>query len=266
MITGYVQNSPEFGKRAANFEQVRSLTEGLEADLLVLPELFATGYAFTSRDEAAGLAEDAGGPTAAFLRDLAGRIGGAVVAGFPEKSGQRLYNSAMLVDPGGVLGVYRKIHLFAREKEWFSPGDRPFAVYALPSAVVGMMVCFDWIFPEAARSLAVLGAQVISHPANLVLPYCQEAMKTRCLENRVFAVTANRIGNEKRGDNDLTFTGMSQVTGCRGEVFFRSDSENCGVQTLEIDPHDAYDKRVTACNDILEDLRPELYITKTREK
>lgn len=259
MKVGFIQTSPEFGNREANFEEVLRLSEGVKADLLVLPELFASGYAFTSKDEARSLSEDHRGPTAEFLTGLARRVEGAVVAGFPERDGSSLYNSSMLVDSTGVLGVYRKVHLFAREKEWFTPGDKPFAVYRLPGAVVGMMICFDWIFPEAARSLALAGAQVIAHPANLVLPYCQEAMKTRCLENRVFAVTANRVGREHRGEDDLTFTGASQVTGPKGEIMFRSHTENTGVHTLEIDPSAAYDKRVTPRNDILADRRPELY-------
>jgi len=265
MIIGYVQTSPEFGKKERNFKQVLELTEGVKADLLVLPELFASGYTFISRQEVSDLSEPVEGPTGAFLRELAARTGGAVVAGFPEKSGDLFYNSSMLVDASGVLGVYRKIHLFAREKEWFAPGDRPFAVYRLPDAVVGMMICFDWIFPEAARSLALLGAQVIAHPANLVLPYCQEAMKTRCIENRVFAVTANRLGREKRGKDDLTFTGASQITRCGGAVIWRADTDNSGVRTLEIEPSDAYDKHVTRYNDVFVDRRTDLYNLKTEK-
>jgi len=266
MIVGYIQTSPEFGKREFNFEQTHLLTRGIRADLLVLPELFATGYAFTSREEARALGEKVHGPTAAFLRKLATDTGGAVAAGFPELDGDNLYNSAMLVTASGVLGVYRKVHLFARETEWFTPGNRPFTVFRLPEAVVGLMVCFDWIFPEAARSLALLGAQVIAHPANLVLPYCQEAMKTRCLENHLFAVTANRIGREQRGEDDLTFTGMSQITGCSGEILCRADREKIEIKTLEIDQNTAYDKRVTRYNDILADRRPGLYHLKNMEK
>ncbi|MBN2049999.1 MAG: nitrilase [Spirochaetales bacterium] len=261
MIVGYVQTSPAFGLQEKNFRQVEELTGGIKADLLVLPELFATGYAFTSREEALSLGEGTGGPTAAFLQSLAERTGGAVAAGFPEKDGIRLYNAAMLVSEVGVLAVYRKIHLFAREKFVFDPGDRPFAVYPLPSCAVGLMICFDWAFPEAARSLALQGAQVIAHPANLVTPYCQEAMRTRCLENRLFAVTANRIGSEKRGEQDLTFTGMSQVTGCKGEVLHRGDNTGTEVRLVELDPAAALDKNLTPLNHLLDDRRPELYLT-----
>jgi len=69
---------------------------------------------------------------------------------------------------------------------------------------VGMMVCFDWAFPEVARALALKGADLIGHPANLVLTYCQQAMVTRCIENLVFAVTANRYGTEERPHGELT--------------------------------------------------------------
>ena len=81
-----------------------------------------------------------------------------------------------------------------------------------------MMICFDWIFPETARLLALAGADVIAHPSNLVLDWCQTAMVTRCLENNIFSVTANRYGTEKRTGTSLTFTGGSRICAPRGQV------------------------------------------------
>ncbi len=259
MRIGYIQTSPEFGNREKNFKEVRALTRGVRADLLVLPELFATGYAFTSGEEARELAEGSDGPTAGFLMELSKKTGAAVAAGFPELHGNAVYNAAMLVHRGRVLGVYRKIHLFNREKLWFAPGDKKPGVFNVDGITIGMMICFDWIFPETARSLALQGADIIAHPSNLVLPYCQKAMVTRCLENRVFAITANRIGRETRGSDDFTFTGRSQATSPEGEVLFSGPENGAHAGIVEVDPLTARDKTLNPYNHLLGDRRPELY-------
>ncbi len=124
---------------------------------------------------------------------------------------------------------------------------------------IGMMICFDWIFPETARCLALGGAQILAHSANLVLPYCQDAMPTRCIENRVFAVTSNRVGSEPCGDGELTFTGASQITGHRGEKLMRASKTEEEVIVAEIDPALADDKQVTPTNHVVFDRRPGLY-------
>ncbi len=121
------------------------------------------------------------------------------------------------------------------------------------------MICFDWIFPEAARTLTLKGADIICHPANLVLPYCQNAMVTRCLENRVFAITTNRIGSEKRNGSELTFTGASQITGCSGEILHRAQIDEEKACVIEIDAQLARNKNITENNNILTDRRLKMY-------
>ncbi len=135
-----------------------------------------------------------------------------VVVGLPEQVGNQCYNSAILVGPTGFIGLYRKAHLFFEETLFFSPGNTGLEVWDIGMAKVGVLICFDWIYPEAARTLALKGADVLAHPSNLVLPHCPDAMVTRCLENRVFSVTANRVGQESRGGKQpLTFIGKSEV-------------------------------------------------------
>lgn len=125
---------------------------------------------------------------------------------------------------------------------------------------VGVMICFDWYFPETARCLALGGTEVVLHPSNLVLPHCQEAMKTRCLENRVFAVTANRVGDDVRSvDRRLHFTGSSQIVDPLGGVVVRVGEDRECVEVREIDLQQARDKRVTPLNDLFADRRPKLY-------
>ena len=194
MKVGYIQTSPIFGEKGQNFQEIEKLITNLKADLIVLPELFATGYTFISKEEVISLAEDLNGETAQFLIKIAQMTGAIVVGGFIEKEEEKIYNSAMIVSSKGVIGSYRKIHLYFKEKLWFSPGDKPLKIYDINRVKIGIMICFDWIFPETARTLALLGADIIAHPTNLVLPYCQNAMVIRCLENRVFAITATRIG------------------------------------------------------------------------
>lgn len=259
MRVGFIQYSPHFGAVEQNIETAVDLIGRVEADLLVLPELCMTGYLMTSGAELMSLAEDVpDGRTTEALCRVARAKSCFIVAGMPEKSGKKIYNSAVLVGPDGFCGVYRKIHLFFEEKRWFSPGDGEFPVYDLPVGRVGIMICFDWFFPESMRSLALRGAQIVCHPANLVLPFCQDAMKTRCLENKVFAVTANRFGMEDRGGKQLSYTGMSQITGPDGEIIRRCGDDEA-AETVSIDIARADNKHITEYNNLFDDRRPSFY-------
>ncbi len=260
MIVGYVQNAPQFGEKEANFKQVSPMALNLKADLLVLPELFATGYAFTSEEEARSMAESVEGPTASFLMELSDLTDAVIVAGLIEEEHGRIYNSSIMVYGHRVIGTYRKIHLFNKEKLWFSPGDKPLNVYQVKGISIGMMICFDWFFPETARTLAIRGAQIIAHPSNLVMPYCQNSMVTRCLENRIFAITANRIGREARGEDDFTFTGRSQITGFDGSILATAPLDEISLRTVEIDIHDADNKLINPYNDLIGDRRTDFYL------
>jgi len=259
MKVGYAQTSPLFGEKEKNFDQVRELLGNTKADLLVLPELFATGYAFTSKKEAQILAETIDGQTANFLKEISAKTGAVVFAGFIEKDGRQIYNSSLMVYKNKVIGTYRKIHLFNKEKLWFSPGNKNLSVHGINGMKIGMMLCFDWIFPEVSRALALSGAQILAHPSNLVMPYCQQAMITRCLENRVFAVTANRIGNEKRGKDDFTFTGGSQITSFDGKILSSAPKNKTFVDIVDIDATKANNKMINEYNDVLKDRRSEFY-------
>ena len=170
-----------------------------------------------------------------------------------------MYNSSALVGPRGFIGIYRKVHLYYREKLLFAPGDLGFPVFKLPFGNVGMMICFDWIFPESARMLALAGAEIILHPSNLVLPHCPDAMITRALENRVFTVTANRIGTEDRGGIKLSFIGKSEIVSPKGKVLSRLLTKKTGVAAADIDLSAARDKNVNEYNHVFEDRRLDQY-------
>ena len=169
------QFTPHFGEKEANIEKLRGATSGLDCDLLVLPEFALTGYQFTSREEVAAAAEPVpGARTCDALAELAARLECHIVCGLPEESGGEYFDSAVLVGPRGYAGKYRKAHLFHEEKLWFSPGDTGFEVFDTGAVRIGVIICFDWLFPEATRILALKGAQVVVQPANLILPWCQK--------------------------------------------------------------------------------------------
>jgi predicted amidohydrolase len=258
---GICQFKPEFMQININLEKMESLLENISADLIVLPELAASGYLFKSKEEVNSIAENPqNGPTATLFQKLAKQNNTSYVVGFAESSESELYNSAMLVNPDGSIHVYRKSHLFYEEKKWFKPGNTGFKVFnAKDNIKVGLMICFDWIFPESARSLALEGAQIIAHSANLVLPWCQQAMLTRSLENGVYSITSNRTGDERNGDKKLHFTGMSQIVSTKGQIIHRMDKIEESVFITEIEPNKSSDKEITEFNNLFTDRRTELY-------
>jgi predicted amidohydrolase len=253
-----VQTRPAFGESARNIREAVGLIEASSADIYVLPELFNTGYNIIDAAEAGQLAEPVDGPTYRAIAEVAKRRSCYIAYGFAENAG-RIYNSAALVGPSGLIGLYRKVHLYNRETLLFAPGDVGFPVFELPFGKVGMMICFDWIYPESARTLALRGAQLILHPSNLVMPYCPDAMITRCLENRIFAATANRVGEEERGGVRFSYTGTSEVVSCRGELLCRLDAVQTGVGVAGIDLAEAANKRINEYNDLLLDRRGPQY-------
>ena len=258
-----IQNRPLFGDIRQNLHDLMGLLPP-GCDLAVLPELCATGYQFRNRDEVMDLAESVHpdtepGPITTRLMEAARASGTTIVAGVAEREGDRAYNSAVLVRPDGNREIYRKLHLFMDEKRLFDPGDRPLGVFEACGVQVGMMVCFDWLFPEVARTLTLRGAQILAHPSNLVLPFAPEAMKTRCLENRVFALTANRVGRECRTDTPLEFIGLSQVMSPQGKKLAALDRTEAGAAVAVIEMAET-DKMITAANDVLADRRPEFYL------
>ena len=255
MKIGFVQTSPSLGDVEENLRRAEELVTSLDADLIVLPELFTTGYALESRASAEALAEPKDGPTSRRLSALARRRSTHLAYGFAERGENGVYNAALLVGPDGPVGGYRKAHLFMREKELFDPGESPPPVFKIGDVAVGLMICFDWAFPEVARTLALGGAQILAHPSNLVMPWCQAAMLTRSIENRVFAVTANRVGTE----GELEFTGQSQVTSPRGELLLKAPGAGELAAAVDVDPSHALDKRINPLNDLFADRRPELY-------
>ena len=260
MIVSLYQNRPSFGEIKKNVKTVINAVSDREFDILVLPELFAAGYQFKDTAEAYSLADPAGeGGTFEKIQKLAVEKNALIIYGFPEKADGRLYNSSLAVLPDGNYHLYQKVHLFDTEKAIFSPGQTGFFVFEFRQTGIGMMICFDWRFPEAARKLTLDGAQIICHPSNLVLPHCPDAMKTRALENNVFTVTCDRVGSENRTGRQLKFIGKSRIIAPDGEVLGELGTDDPGFLSADIDPQLAANKQITLNNEILSDRRPEFY-------
>jgi len=265
MKIGYVQFKPEFGQPEKNILQIKKLISEKEFDLLVLPELANSGYLFLCIEELNELSEKlVEGMFCNELKKICQDKNSFIVSGICERDVNNFYNSAVLFCPDGKMNVYRKIHLFDDEKKWFSPGNLELEVYEISGknfekVRIGMMICFDWIFPETARTLALKGAQIICHPSNLIMQYCQRAMFTRAVENHVFTITANRTGKDVRQDKELSFTGESVIIDPKGNYLSSGSKENDECIIVDINPDDSLDKNINLNNDLLKDRRKQFY-------
>jgi predicted amidohydrolase len=246
---------------------MQQLVEDVTADIIVFPELCTTGYFFLSRQEIERVAESTDGQSSAFFRDMAQKKNAVVVAGFAERHLNNLFNSCLVVVPEVKKpSVYRKIHLFYKENDCFDHGDTGFFVVAdkKRDVHIGPMVCYDWRFPESARVLTLLGADVIVCPANLITETWQQVMPARAIENNVYLAVANRAGIEKRNDEELRFKGRSVIYDFNGQVLAQAESNEDTVLVADIDPAKTRDKSFNPINNVLTDRQPHHYKPLTR--
>ena len=256
------------GNRSAAVAWARRAADQ-HVDLLVLPELASSGYVFESDDEASRLAEAAeSGALVAALSEVCAASGMHCVVGLNESDGAVRHNSAVLLGPTGALATYRKLHLFNDEQSWFEPGGEV-PVVQLPFGRVGMVICYDLWFPEAARAAALGGAEVIAVPTNWVASfkrrvfddagYCQGdivAMATAA-QNGVVVACADRIGVER----EVRFLGCSVIVGADGWPVAGpagAEEETLLVSDVDLDSVAAARRR-TPRNHLLEDRRPDSY-------
>lgn len=253
-----IQFAPAFGDVNETIARLRPLIDKASgADLVVLPELANSGYNFKSFDQAYDFSEDPEkSEFTGFLVSQCRKHGFSVVTGFNERSGDRIFNSALLLDGEGFKGKYRKIQLFMNEQDYFQPGDRKPEVFSVNGVNIGMLTCFDWVFPELWNGLARQGADIICHPSNLVLPgKAQKAIPVWAMVNRIFVATANRTGTE----DNLTFTGNSIIAGPSGKVIASASQDQAEVIMAQCDISQARDKMITPRNHVFDDRRPEFY-------
>ncbi|MGM0398461.1 MAG: nitrilase family protein [Halobacteriota archaeon] len=260
-----VQTVPEFGQVAENrAETVDSIRAQADADLVVLPELATSGYVFESRSEAVAAAESRDGPTAKAWTSVAAETETWIVGGFPEVDGDALYNSAMIVSPDGVEGVYRKIHLWHDEKRWFEPGDAV-PVFETPFGRLGVQICNDLWFPELTGTQARASVDIVAVPTNWVPePPERPAGWTMGIHhaignanaNRVFVACADRAGTER----GVQFEGQSVVVDQDGlPVAGPLPDHGSHSVAVDCDLRLAREKWLTDRDHVLDDRRPAVY-------
>jgi predicted amidohydrolase len=267
--TAGVQMDCILGDKRGNLERMRArLCEAAAqgARLVVFPECALTGYGFESKEEAWPLGEALPGPSTAAFADDCRQLGVWAVYGLLERedAAGNLFNACALVGPQGLVGGYRKVHLpFLGVDRFTTPGDRPFAVHDLGGLRLGVNICYDGSFPEAARVLMLLGADLIVLPTNYP-PGARNTLKyivpARALENHIYYAAVNRVG-EERG---FRFIGQSRVVDCAGEILAAAGGDGEEVIYADIDPSRARDKRVVNIPgkyeiNRLADRRPEMY-------
>jgi predicted amidohydrolase len=235
-----------------------------EAQLVIFPECALTGYAFNSLDEAVPFAEKVDGPSAQAIAEVCRETNTYAIAGFIEADNSNFYNAAMLVGPDGVVGSYRKVHMpYIGIDRFVTPGDRPFQVFELPFGKVGVNICYDISFPEPARVLKLMGAELIALVTNWPTAAWrspQFVANTRALENHVFYAAVDRVGRERGWE----FIGRSKVIDCNGDTLAEAspDAEELLVVPLEL--AEANNNRIVNVAgayevDRVKDRRPEFY-------
>jgi 5-aminopentanamidase len=235
-----------------------------EAHLVIFPECALTGYAFNSLEEAIPFAEKPDGPSSQAIAEACRETEAYAIVGFIEADGDKFYNAAMLVGPDGVVGSYRKVHLpFIGIDRFLTPGDRPFQVFDLPFGKFGVNICYDISFPESARVLKLLGAELIALITNWPTAAWRSpafVANTRALENHVFYAAADRVGTEC----GWQFIGRSKVIDCNGDTLAEAgpDAEELLIVSVELqEANNNHIVNVPGAYEVdrVKDRRPDLY-------
>jgi predicted amidohydrolase len=234
------------------------------AKLVVFPEAALTGYCFDSAGEARQHVEPIPGPSTERLTAICRELNIFTIYGLLESDGEKIYNACALVGPSGVVGSYRKIHLpFLGVDRFTKSGDRPFAVHEAAGMRIGMHICYDGGFPEPARVMTLLGADLLVLPTNWppgaeCMAGC--AVNTRAMENNVYYAACDRVGDER----GFHFIGMSKICDPSGRPLAEAPHDREEILYGEIDVEKARQKRIVRVPDKhiidrIRDRRPEMY-------
>jgi predicted amidohydrolase len=186
----------------AMIEAAAREAKGQGAELMVAPELATTGYG--AGEAIRALAEPPHGQQVSRIAALAAELGMALAAGFAERAGGAVYNSAVLAEPGGRCSVYRKCHLYGDyERALFAPGDARPRIVEVGHLKLGMLICYDVEFPEAVRHLALSGVDLVlvptAQPDTPDAPFiCEKIVPVRAFENGIAIVYADHAGADER--------------------------------------------------------------------
>lgn len=234
------------------------------AELVVFPESAVSGYCFKSIEEARPYAQTIPGEATRHFEQLCQELNCHCVVGMLELAGEQVFNVAVLIGPAGVLATYRKVHLpFLGVDRYTDYGDRPFAVQTVGDINIGLNICYDASFPEAARCLTLLGADLIVLPTNWPTEARCNAdylPNTRAMENAVYYMAIDRVGTER----GVTFVGHSRIVAPNGQTLAEGSKEGEEILYATVDPTWSRYKhlvRIPGESEIhrLADRRPEMY-------
>ena len=240
------------------------------AKIIIFPECALTGYCFESAEEAKPFAEPVPGPSTLALAAAASELDCTAIVGLIEREDSKLYNAAAVITPEGILGSFRKIHLpFLGFDRFATPGDRSFSTWTTPHGNVGINICYDASFPEAARVLKLQGAQLLAIPTNWPVQSdsCQHLTNVRAIENHMIVAAADRVG-EERG---FRFAGRSQIAGISGSLLAEAGETEETIIYADVDLVAADNNRWARIPGVYEidriaDRRPEMYGAITKRK
>jgi predicted amidohydrolase len=253
MIIGALQLKVAKNNKNKNLATIAKLIDR-KVDLVVLPELFSTGYYFDTAKELREIAEEIpNGYTTRRLSEIAAKTNSYLVGAIAEKDSDNFYISAIITGPSGYIGKQRKRHLTNEEAEFFSCGTES-AVYDINGCKVGIIICLEGWFPESARELMLKGAQVICHSALTTQQRTLDIMRIRALENKAYVILANSISTERHNNELITFRGDSRVIDYEGNILVNAGQEEKLI-TVEIAEDKAANKDLEDCRDLLAEVR-----------
>jgi len=262
-----VQLEPKLGQLDANLSRILDRLEqatAAGAKLVVFPECALSGYGFSTREEGLAHAVSIDSAPVRQVVEFCGRHQCFCVFGLLERDGPRLFNACVLAGPQGPIATYRKVHLpFLGIDMFADPGDRPFAVHDAGGIKVGMHICYDAGFPESARILTLLGADLLVLPTNWPTHSecaAEHMIPTRAMENNVYVMAVNRVGEE----SGFRFIGSSSIVDPGGRLLARAGFDSEEFLLADIDPSLARQKRLVRVPgrheiDRIADRRPRFY-------
>ena len=262
-----VQIDPKIGSNAENLLKILQLAKTAAdkgAQLIVFPECALSGYMFTSRTAALPYMESIPGPSTNEVAKLCKEIGTHLVFGLLEKAGDKCYNSAVLIGPQGIIETYRKVHLpFLGIDRYLDQGNQPYRICPTAVGNMGLLICYDINFPEAARTMALQGAEILVLPTNWPqgrskVP--EHVIVTRAFENKIHLVAADRVGREC----GVNFLGTSKIMDCWGNTLAEAGRYSEEIIYGELSLTEARQKHVIITPgefeyDFINDRKPEIY-------
>lgn len=291
-----IQFAPKFKDIQSNFDYIITKVISSNADVVIFPEMAVSGYFFTEGEELKKYSLSSEYFLEGELQNISSNLNKVIIFGFPEiekvNDLENIFNSAIIISPNrNETTIYRKAHLFYKENFVFDKPNRDnifkfsnkekFKLYServnesrslfQPINIsqfdlrIGLLICYDWRFPEFAKEYALNGADLIVYPSNLVTKVWENSFPARALDNRVYVAVANRIGSEQNNSNQqnnetLEFTGKSSFYDFNGNTLLKlsSDDEDSGL--VEIEQNLSRNKDINSINNIFRDFREDLII------